>query len=305
MSFSIVHLGDPHFGGVADLAHIEGVEALVPDLEPRVIVVAGDLSQRARHGELQAAKGFIRELERTAPVYVLPGNHDVQWWWRPFIPFGAAAKYAKYRTYFGPPLTPTMVFPEAIVAGVLTAHGVAWGSLTPRLRDIAVKGHLPKREARRVKALFDAAPPAQARVLVVHHNVLRGDLSARMGLARWRQAQRRIVESGAEVVLCGHDHQEKTELLHGRVVVSCAGTLCTRSRGERPAVFHRIVIEEEAIHVELYRWESEHRAFRRSDVHAFARLRAGEAAGAAEAAGRMSHAAAPAASAAPQAPTSE
>ncbi len=289
MSFSIVHLGDPHFGGVADLAHIEGVEALVPDLEPRVIVVAGDLSQRARHGEFQAARGFVRELERTAPVYVLPGNHDVQWWWRPFIPFGPAAKYAKYRTYFGPALAPTMVFPDAIIAGALTSHGVAWGSLTPRLRDIAVKGHLPKREARRVKALFDAAPPAQARILVVHHNVVRGDLSGRMGLARWRQAQRRIVESGAEVVLCGHDHQEKTELLDGRAVVSCAGTLSTRSRGERPAVFHRVVIEEDAIQVELYRWEPEHRAFRRSDVHAFARRRA---VGAGEAAGEAAEAAA-------------
>ncbi len=270
MSFSIVHISDPHFGGVADLALVEGVEALVPDLEPRVIVISGDLSQRARHGEFQAARGLVRELERTAPVYLLPGNHDVQWWWRPFVPFGSGAKYGKYRAYFGPALAPTMVFPDAIVAGVLTAHGVAWGSLTPRLRDIAVKGHLPRREIRRVKALFDAAPAAQARVLVVHHNVLRGDLSARMGLARWRQAQRRIAQSGAELVLCGHDHQEKVDLANG-VVVSCAGTLSARSRGNRPAVFNRVIIEEDAIHVEFYRWEAVHRAFRRSDAHGFAR----------------------------------
>jgi 3',5'-cyclic AMP phosphodiesterase CpdA len=273
VSFSLVHLSDPHFGGMADLALIEGVEALVPDLEPRAIVISGDLSQRARHGEFQAARGFMRELERTAPVYVLPGNHDVQWWWRPFVPFGSAAKYAKYRTYFGPALAPTMVFPDAVIAGAVTAHGVAWGSLTSRLRDIAVKGHLRRREIRRVKALFDAAPAAQARVLVVHHNVLRGDLSNRMGLARWRQAQRRIVESGAELVLCGHDHQEGADTLSPGVVVSCAGTLSTRSRGQRPAVFNRVIIEEDAIHVEFYRWEAEHRAFRRSDAHAFARAR--------------------------------
>jgi 3',5'-cyclic AMP phosphodiesterase CpdA len=273
VSFSIVHLSDPHFGGVADPALIEGVEALVPDLEPRVIVISGDLSQRARHGEFQAARAFVRELERTAPVYVLPGNHDVQWWWRPFLPFGSEAKYAKYRTYFGPALAPTMSFPDALIAGALSAHGVAWGSLTPRLRDIAVKGHLPKREMNRVKGLFDAAPPAQTRILVVHHNVLRGNLSERMGLARWRQAQRRIVQCGAEVVLCGHDHQENVESLLERVVVSCAGTLSTRSRGGRPAVFNRVIIEEDAIHVELYRWEADYRAFRRSDAYAFARTR--------------------------------
>jgi 3',5'-cyclic AMP phosphodiesterase CpdA len=271
MSFSIVHLADPHFGGFANLELIEGVEALVPDLEPRVIVVAGDLSQRARHGEFQAARQFVHELEQTAPVYVLPGNHDVQWWLRPFVPFGSVAKYAKYQSYFGLALAPTMVFPEAIVAGAVTAHGVAWGSLTTRVRDLAVKGHLPKRECKRVKAAFEAAAPEAVRVLVVHHNVLPGELSQRMGLARWRRAQRRIVESGAEIVLCGHDHQERADVLEGKVVVVCAGTLSTRSRGGRPAVFHRIIVEEEAVQVELYRWEVDQRAFRRSDVHAFAR----------------------------------
>src|SRR2546427_8358274 len=68
-----------------------------------------------------------------------------------------------------------------------------------------------------------------------------------MGLARWRQAQRRIVASGAEVVLCGHDHQEGAELLGGRVVVSTAGTLCKRTRGGRPSTFNFVTIEPTAV----------------------------------------------------------
>ena len=146
MTFSIVHCSDTHFGGKADLALIEAFEALVPDLDPRCIVISGDLSQRARHGELQAGRALHRELERTAPVYIVPGNHDVQWWRRPFIPFGKDAVYQKYRSYFGADLTPTLTIPGgAVIASALTAHGVAWGSLTTRIRDIAVKGHLPKR----------------------------------------------------------------------------------------------------------------------------------------------------------------
>ncbi len=276
MTFSLVHLSDPHFGAAADLAQIEAIQGLIPDLEPRVIVVSGDISLRARHGEFQAARLHMRELERTAPVYVIPGNHDVQWWWRPFIPFGSAAKYRKYRTYFGPTLMPTLDFPEAIIAGALTSHGATWGSLTPRLRDIAVKGHLPAREIRRVTAVFAKARPDQARVLVVHHNVLRGDLSQRMGLARWRHAQRRILESGAELILCGHDHQEQIDTLGGRIVVSCAGTLSTRSREQRPSSFHRVIIDSDAIQVEVFRWDAPHRVFRRSDVFAFARFRPSE-----------------------------
>jgi 3',5'-cyclic AMP phosphodiesterase CpdA len=270
MTTSIVHLSDPHFGGVADLAQIEAVEALVPDLEPDVIVVSGDVTQRARHGEFQRARAFVRELERTAPVYLLPGNHDVQWWRRPFLPFGAAAKYRKYRRYFGPALTPTLELTGVVVAGVLTSHGVTWGSLTTRLRDLAVKGHLPRREIERASEVFRQAPPGHARLLVLHHNVLRGGLSQRMGLARWQTAQRRIVASGADVVLCGHDHQEHVDTLGG-VVVACAGTLSTRSRGKRPSVFFRLVIEDDAVHVEQYRWDGARGVFRRSDTHQFAR----------------------------------
>jgi 3',5'-cyclic AMP phosphodiesterase CpdA len=268
---SIIHISDLHLGGVAEPALLEAVQDLVPDLEPKAIVLSGDLCLRARHGEFLAARGFIHDLKRTAPVVAIPGNHDVQWWRRPLIPFDGTAKYRKYVQYFGPTLNPTLSLPGVLIASVLTAHGIAWGSLTPRLRDLAVKGHLPKSEAQRVKTLFDKAEPEQLRVLVVHHNVLRGDLSERTGLARWKQAQQRIVESGAEVVLCGHDHQECADVLDGKVVVSCAGTLCSRTRGGRPAVFNRIRWDDDSIHIELYKWESDRGLFKRNDVHAFAR----------------------------------
>ena len=272
MSFSMVHVSDPHFGDVADLHKIAAVENLVPDLEPDVTVISGDLTLRARHGEFQAARLFVRELERTGPVFVIPGNHDVQWWWRPFIPFASQAKYTKFRRHFGPVLTPTMDLTEAIIAGAQTAHGIAWGSLTPRLRDLAVKGHLRKEEARRVKSLFAKAGSEQTRVLVLHHNMLRGQLSERMGLARWRRAQRHIVDTGADVVLCGHDHQEKVDMLEG-VVVSCAGTISQSSRGGRRSAFHRLCFEDDSIQVEIYVWEPKQRLFKRSDIAVFARRR--------------------------------
>jgi len=267
----IVHLSDTHFGGEADLALIEGVVELVPDLEPCITVISGDLTVRARHGEFQAAKALVRELEYTAPVFLVPGNHDVQWWLRPLIPFDRTAIYRKYSQYFGPNLTPLASLPAVLVAAANTVHGVAWGSLTFNLRDLAVKGHLPAKEIRRVKDLFHRADLAQLRVLVLHHNVLRGELSGRMGLARWKRAERQIVSSGAELVLCGHDHQECAEQLDGGVVVSCTGPLSRRSRGERPSVFHRISWDDESIQIEQYRWSGDRRLFKRADVHVFTR----------------------------------
>lgn len=274
MSFRIVHLSDIHFGGLADLRQVQAVEELLPDLDPRVIVVSGDLTQRSRHGEYQVAHAFVKELERTAPVFIVPGNHDVQWWWRPLIPFSPQVKYRKFCQYFGPVLAPTLRMPGAIFTSALTSHGLAWGSLTLQPRDMAVKGHLPKKQILRAKEAFEQAGTEQVRILVLHHNVLRGELSQRMGLARWKQAQLRIIESGADIVLCGHDHQEDVDVLGDDVVVSCAGTLSTDSRGDRPSVFHRVNVEDDRIEVEQYRWEDANAVYKRSNVHTFPRPRA-------------------------------
>lgn len=271
MTVQLLHIADLHFGGLADIRQIEALEKMIPDLRPDAVVIAGDLTQRARHGEFQRARAFAGLAAETAPVHVIPGNHDVRWWRRPLVPFAKDALYRKYVQYFGADLAPTVTLPGAVLASALTSHGIAWGSLTPRVRDLAVKGHLPKREILRVKEVFAVAPPDHARVLVLHHNVLRGELSGRMGLARWRQAQRRIVESGADVVLCGHDHQEGADVLAGRVVVSTAGTLCSRTRGGRPSSFNFVTIDPSAVHITIFRWETERGKFRSSDTLAFAR----------------------------------
>jgi 3',5'-cyclic AMP phosphodiesterase CpdA len=270
VTVQILHVADLHFGAPAAVEQVEALEAMIPDLRPDVVVAAGDLCQRGRHGEMQRARAFLRLAAQTAPVYTLPGNHDVLWWRRPLAPFGRGAIYETYRRYLGADLTPTLELPGALLAGVLTAHGVAWGSLTWRVRDLSVIGHLPWSECVRARQVFEQAAPETARVLVVHHNVLRGQLSGRMGLARWRQAQRRIATSGADVVLCGHDHQESADTL-GSVVVSTAGTLSTRSRGGRPGSFNFVTIEPTAVQITFFRWEGERQRFQPSDTFAFAR----------------------------------
>jgi len=98
-------------------------------------------------------------------------------------------------------------------------------------------------------------------------------MSNRMGLARWHRAQRRVVEAGTDVVLCGHDHQEGAELLDGRVTVSTAGTLSTRARGGRPVSFNFVTIDPAAVQVTFFRWDSAKQRFQPSDTAAFARRR--------------------------------
>lgn len=272
MSFSIVHLADPHFGPAADLQKVAAVEALIPDLAPDLVVVSGDLTHRARHGEFQAARVWMGELERTAPVYVVPGEHDTQWWRRPFVPWKPRAKYERYARYFGPVLAPTQRFAEVVITGIPTAHGLAWRSLTPRFKELGEVGHIDRADIDRVTATFKEAKPDQLRVIVMHHNLLRGERSDRMGLSRWPRVHKWIIETGVDLVLTGHDHLAKADVMGG-VIVSQAGTLSTLATPDRPVTFHRIVVEEASLQIQLYEWQADRRVFHRSDVLAFARAR--------------------------------
>jgi 3',5'-cyclic AMP phosphodiesterase CpdA len=177
--------------------------------------------------------------------------------------------YKKYLQYFGD-LRPVLEIPGAIIAGALSSYGVALGSLTWNLRDVAVKGHIPRSETNRVKVLFSRAPADAVRVLAIHHNILPGALSRRMGLARWRSAQRRLVETGAELVLCGHDHQEGAGQVEN-LTVSTSGTHSFRSRHGRPSVFNVVRVEAAVVHVQHYRWDAAAGHFIESDRFSFAR----------------------------------
>jgi 3',5'-cyclic AMP phosphodiesterase CpdA len=266
----LAHLSDLHFGGYADLAQIEALEEFLPGLGASATIISGDMSQRARHGEFQAAHAFVHRIRPHMPVLVVPGNHDITWWNSPLGLRGNGPKYAKYSRYFGD-VTPVLEIPGAVVAGALSSYGVAFGSLTWNLNDLAVKGHLPSSETDRVAAIFSQKPAGLARVLVFHHNVLRGATSRRMGLARWRSAHRRLLATGADVVLCGHDHQEGAGQIDGTLAVSTSGTHSQRSRGGRPSVFNLVRIDPRAVHIEHFRWEPSGRRFLRSDTYSFVR----------------------------------
>jgi 3',5'-cyclic AMP phosphodiesterase CpdA len=259
---TLLHFSDLHFGRDADLAQVRALEAYTAAVRPTAVVISGDLTQRSRHGELQRALAFREALERTAPVFVVPGNHDVEWWRTPLDLFGSAVKHLKYRRYFGDDLSPSLALPGMVIASVLTSHGTAVGSLTWKWwRDTAVKGHLPTAEVAKAKARLATAGRGDLRVLVLHHNVLRGQISRRMGLARWRSAQEALAGSGADLILCGHDHQEDVGTLPGGIVVATAGTHTGRTRGHRPSAFNTIEITATEIAVTHQCWRAETGSF--------------------------------------------
>lgn len=252
---TILQMSDLHFGRDADLAQIAALEVLAAELRPNVVAIAGDLTQRARHGEFQRALVFVQQLRQVAPTLVVPGNHDVEWWTTPFDLVGAGPKYEKFRRYFGDDLTPKLVVDGAVLCGALTSYGVVAGSMTYNLNDMAVKGHLPASETERIAARFQAEPPELLRVMVMHQNLLRGEISERMGLAHWRRSQRQVMATGVDLVLCGHDHQEDAGTLPNGAIVSTTSTHTSRTRGGRPSACNLISVTDHTIEVTHHCWD--------------------------------------------------
>ena len=106
------------------------------------------------------------------------------------------------------------------------------------------------------------------------HVRLRGEISNRWGLANRAGGIANAVATGAQLVLCGHDHQAAADCvdLNGkRMVVACASTLTTRVRGGGPGAINVLEIDDQSIQVSVMKWSDESKSFVRSIWSKFSR----------------------------------
>src|SRR5665213_2644731 len=178
---TILHVSDLHFGRPAVLEQIDAIERAIAKRSFDAVAASGDFSQRARAGEFQRAAVFLRDARKFCPVITVPGNHDVAWWFAP-VGIGDEAKvYENYRAYISDDLEPSLQIPGAYFVGVNTAHGVTARTLTLNPRDISIIGDLTPDQIRGARAKFAHAPSGDAKIVVMHHNPVAGELSQRYG----------------------------------------------------------------------------------------------------------------------------
>ncbi|MEZ4371538.1 MAG: metallophosphoesterase family protein [Polyangiaceae bacterium] len=79
-SFDVAHVSDLHFGRTEPCRVRALSEALVQS-PPDLLVVTGDLTQRARTSQFRLARRFLDDIP--CPKLVVPGNHDIAPFFRP------------------------------------------------------------------------------------------------------------------------------------------------------------------------------------------------------------------------------
>ena len=258
---SDVHFGPPHLPRVA-----AGLLALIEEQRPDLVVISGDLTQRARPEQFRQARSFVDRIP--VPSLVVPGNHDVPMyrvWERVFKPFGA------YRAYFSPELEPVYRDQEMVAIGINTAH--SW----------TVKGgRFTARRLREVAAMLAAAPPELCKVVVPHHDLIPPPTLHRQRVAAHaRRAMAAFAAGGVDLILSGHQHQayrgtSEEFYPQGRppVIVVHSGT-STSSRGRggerHQNTCNRIEIDARSLVVSPFAWLPELGRFAETSRHLFPR----------------------------------
>lgn len=269
---SDVHFGPPHLPRVA-----EGVLELARQRRPDVVVVSGDLTQRAKPRQFRRAREWVDRMP--VPAVVVPGNHDVpmyRFWERALTPFGA------YRRHFSRELEPVHRDDGLVIVGVNTAYN--WTIKGGRIRLSRLL---------EVGEMLEGEPDGVIKVVVAHHDLLPppGAASQRV-LANADEAIDVFSAAGVDLVLSGHNHQAYigTSEVHvapgGPSVLICHSGTTTSSRGRRCErgvnSCNWIEIGPRELEVTTLRWDTEGETFRQHRRRSFPRQRpqpAGEAAG--------------------------
>src|SRR5437868_14113401 len=125
---TLVHLSDLHFGRV-DYSVLEPLVATVWEIKPDVVVISGDLTQRARSQQFKDAREFLDRLP--SPQIIVPGNHDVPMHnvYKRF-----AQPLDKYKRYITDDLAPFYSDEEVAVLGLNTARSLKIGRASCRER---------------------------------------------------------------------------------------------------------------------------------------------------------------------------
>ena len=252
---TIVHLSDLHFGRLDDRIIGPLIER-IRSLQPNLIAVSGDLTQRARRRQFQQASAFLHSLP--FPKLVVPGNHDVPLFnlaARLFDPFGG------YRRWINTDLEPAYIDEEVAVIGLNSARALITGG----------RGRLNLRQVDAAVERLQPLPAAAIKVIVTHHpfDLPEGSPADNL-VGRASTAMQRFAAAGADLFLAGHLHvshvghtADRYSITGHSALVVQAGTLSTRGRGELNT-FNVLRIARPEMSVERYSWDSGSRVFERS-----------------------------------------
>jgi len=188
---TLLQISDPHFGTEQPTV-MRALRRLAHHAAPDLVVLSGDITQRARGAQFRAARQFIDELAVPACL-AIPGNHDIPLY---DIATRLLAPYTQYLRAFGPDLEPAFETEHLLVLGVNTTRAYRHKH-----------GEVSQSQIARVAARLRAVSATKLRLVIVHQPVFAIRDSDEQNLLRGhREAVPAWAAAGADIIMGGHIH---------------------------------------------------------------------------------------------------
>jgi len=246
---TLAHCSDLHFG-----RHDPAIaSALLESLNvsrPHLVIISGDLTQRARGSQFLSARRFLDQIQ--APKLVVPGNHDIPLF---NIVGRLLAPFSNFKRYISQSVEHQQFFSddEIAVLGLNTVRRLNWKN-----------GRVSERQLAEMEARFRALPEHVRKVLVTHHPIALVEGARRLSIAqRATAAVIAASKSGVHLVLSGHSHHAVSGTIddelaaEGSLLVVHAGTaISTRTRAGGLNSYNLIAIDPPYLSVTIMEWSA-------------------------------------------------
>ena len=263
---TLAHLSDPHFGRL-ERATVQALIATVTAARPDIVVVSGDLTQRAKKREFQEAREFLESLP--SPQIVVPGNHDVPLYnvfARTLMPL------RNYQRYISKDLEPFYSDDEIAIVGINTARSLTFKN-----------GRINRQQVEGTCTRLEACGENRTRVIVSHHPFDLPETHELHGLVgRAHMAMSGFARCRVDLILSGHLHVSHTGESsvrykipgHSALVIHAGTATSTRGRGELNS-FNIIQVGGSSVSIQCLTWNRERGSFFLSVTAQFQRTPAG------------------------------
>jgi 3',5'-cyclic AMP phosphodiesterase CpdA len=262
---TIIHLSDLHFGKVEKKRILPLVE-LVNSIKPDLVIISGDLTQRATHTEYKEAKNFIKKIK--PDKFIVPGNHDI-----PLINVFArlTRPFKKYTNYITKDLSPRYEDKELSIVGLNSVRPYTISS-----------GRLSKTQVKNTLEVFNDPESKKIKIVVCHHPF---DLPHKKKghhkhthkvIGSSVPTMTRLASKKVDLFLSGHLHVTHIgDTTHrynikgySGLIVQAGTALSKRIRGELVS-FNVLKIEPKYIEVDCYTGDEIASGYNLSSVHKY------------------------------------
>ena len=245
---NVAHLSDTHFG-TENPAVVKALHKRLCDLNIDLVVVSGDITQRARVKQFKAAKAFFDSLPARR-VLSIPGNHDIPLF---NLPARLLWPFRNYQTHLCSELQPMHSCNKLWLMCLNTVQ-----------RHKHTNGCVSKKQMDWVTQQLRAAPEHAIKIVVTHHPfavILRQDSKnlikgAHTAIDQWSRA-------GLDLVLGGHIHFPFTRPLNRYIaglqgdpwVIQAGTAISKRIRNNIPNSFFSLRLGQGRMGLCIQRWD--------------------------------------------------